>query len=167
MQKKKPLGGFFFCINSLQMGKVSVIINLVKIMKILGLDYGETRIGVAVSDAMGMLANPLDTISERDRTLQLEKVAAVARAHGVEKIVVGHPKRMDGTLGHRAQYTEEFARDLSHMLCIPYVMWDERLSSTEAHRILESGGVSGKKRKTKVDKIAAVIILQGYLDCNF
>jgi len=135
-------------------------------MKILGLDYGEARIGVAVSDAMGILASPLDTISEKDRTRQLEKTAAVAREHGIEKLVVGYPKHMDGTIGHRAVYTEEFARDLSQILNVPYVMWDERLSSTQAHRILESGGVSGKKRKTKVDKIAAVIILQGYLDSN-
>lgn len=156
-----------FCINVLQKGKVFAIILLVNFMKILGLDYGEARIGVAVSDALGMLANPLDTISEKDRALQLEKVCAVAKAHGVEKLVVGHPKRMDGSLGHRAEYTEEFAKELSEMLGIPYVMWDERLSSTEAHRILESGGVSGKNRKTKVDKIAAVIILQGYLDANY
>ena len=136
-------------------------------MRILGLDYGEARIGVAVSDALGMLATPLDTICEKDRNLQLEKTAAVARENCVEKLVVGLPKHMDGTIGHRAVYTEQFAQDLSRMLRIPYVMWDERLSSTEAHRILESGGVSGKKRKTKVDKIAAVIILQGYLDANF
>lgn len=135
-------------------------------MRILGLDYGEARIGVAVSDALGMLATPLDTICEKNRDEQLKKTAAVAREYKVEKLVVGYPKHMDGTVGHRAQYTEEFARDLSGMLDIPYVMWDERLSSTEAHRILESGGVSGKKRKTKVDKIAAVIILQGYLDAN-
>ena len=135
-------------------------------MKILGLDYGEARIGVSVSDALGMLASPLDTICEKDRNEQLKKTAAVAKEHNVEKIVVGYPKHMDGTVGHRAQYTEAFARDLSQMLGVPYVMWDERLSSTEAHRILESGGVSGKKRKTKVDKIAAVIILQGYLDAN-
>ena len=135
-------------------------------MKILGLDYGEARIGVAVSDAMGILASPLDTISEKDRTRQLEKTAAVAKEHGIEKKVVGYPKHMDGTTGHREGYTEEFARDLSQILNVPYVMWDERLSSTQAHRILESGGVSGKKRKTKVDKIAAVIILQGYLDSN-
>ena len=133
-------------------------------MKILGLDYGEARIGVAVSDALGMLANPLDTICEKDREKQLLKTAEVAKLQKVEKIVVGNPKRMDGTLGHRAEYTEEFARELSEITGIPYIMWDERLSSTEAHRILESGGVSGKKRKTKVDKIAAVIILQGYLD---
>ncbi len=135
-------------------------------MKILGLDYGEARIGVAVSDALGMLATPLDTICEKEREQQLIKTAEVAKMHSVEKLVVGYPKHMDGTIGHRAVYTEEFAKDLSQMLGIPYVMWDERLSSTEAHRILESGGVSGKKRKTKVDKIAAVIILQGYLDSN-
>ena len=135
-------------------------------MKILGLDYGEARIGVAVSDALGILATPLETICEKDRALQLEKTAAVARENRIEKLVVGYPKHMDGTIGHRAEYTEEFARELAQLLGIPYVMWDERLSSTEAHRILESGGVSGKKRKTKVDKIAAVIILQGYLDSN-
>lgn len=135
-------------------------------MKILGLDYGEARIGVAVSDIFGILATPLDTVCEKDREKQLEKVCKIARDNGVEKLVVGNPKHMDGTVGHRAQYTEEFAKDLSEMLGISYVMWDERLSSTEAHRILESGGVSGKKRKTKVDKIAAVIILQGYLDAN-
>lgn len=135
-------------------------------MKIMGLDYGEARIGVAVSDMLGMLATPLDTICEKDRVAQLEKTAEVARMHNVEKLVVGYPKHMDGTIGHRAVYTEEFAKELSEKLGIPYVMWDERLSSTEAHRILETGGVSGKKRKTKVDKIAAVIILQGYLDAN-
>ena len=133
-------------------------------MKILGIDYGEARIGVAVSDALGMLAAPLDTICETDRKKQLEKVACVARENGAEKIVVGLPKHLDGTIGHRAVYTEEFAKDLFEMTNIPYIMWDERLTSTQAHRILETSGVSGKKRKTKVDKIAAVIILQGYLD---
>ena len=136
-------------------------------MKILGLDYGEARIGVAVSDALGILANPLDTISDKDRDKQLEKTFEVAKGHKIEKIVVGYPKHMDGTVGHRAEYTEQFAKELAEMLNVEYVLWDERLSSTEAHRILEEGGVSGKKRKTKVDKIAAVIILQGYLDsCN-
>ena len=133
-------------------------------MKIMALDYGEARIGVAVSDALGMIATPLDTICERNREVQLEKTIKVAKENNVDKIVVGYPKHMDGTIGHRAEYTEEFAKDLSQSLGIPYELWDERLSSTEAHRILEEGGVSGKKRKTKVDKIAAVIILQGYLD---
>ncbi|MCH5187158.1 MAG: Holliday junction resolvase RuvX [Oscillospiraceae bacterium] len=133
-------------------------------MKILGLDYGEARIGVSVSDALGILATPLETISEKDREKQLEKLSEVAAMQRAELLVFGLPMRMDGTLGHRAEYTEAFAKELSERTGLPYKMWDERLSSAEAHRILEEGGVSGKKRKTKVDKIAAVIILQGYLD---
>lgn len=133
-------------------------------MRIIGLDYGEARIGVAVSDLLGTIANPLDTISERDREKQLERVLEVIKREKAEKIVVGLPKRMDGTLGHRAEYTREFAEELALRCSLPLVMWDERLSSSEAHRMLESGGVSGKKRKTKVDKIAAVLILQTYLD---
>ena len=135
-------------------------------MKILGLDYGETRIGVAVSDVYGIVATPLETISEKNRQKQLEAVAKVAAENRVEKLVLGYPKRMDGTLGHRAEYTMAFAQDLSELTGLPFEMWDERFSSTEAHRILEEGGVSGKKRKTKVDKIAAVLILQGYLDAH-
>lgn len=133
-------------------------------MRILGLDYGEARIGAAISDELGMLATPLDTICEKDRELQLQKTASLVKEYKVEKIVVGYPKRMDGTIGHRAEYTEAFAKDLSEMVGVPYILWDERLSSTEAHNILSMGKVSGKNRKTKVDKIAAVIILQGYLD---
>ena len=132
--------------------------------KILGLDYGEARIGVAVSDIFGMVATPMETICEKNRDLQLKKTAEVIAGNNIGKIVVGYPKRMDGTIGHRAEYTKAFAEELSERTGVEYVLWDERLSSTEAHRILEEGGVSGKKRKTKVDKIAAVIILQGYLD---
>ena len=135
-------------------------------MKILGLDYGETRIGLAISDVFGIVATPLETISEKDRKKQLDAVAKVAAENRAEKLVVGYPKRMDGTLGHRAEYTKAFAEDLSALTGLPFDMWDERFSSTEAHRILEEGGVSGKKRKTKVDKIAAVLILQGYLDAH-
>ena len=132
--------------------------------KILGLDYGEARIGVAVSDIFGMVATPMETICEKNRDLQLKKTAEVIAGNNIGKIVVGYPKRMDGTIGHRAEYTKAFAEELYEKTGVEYVLWDERLSSTEAHRILEEGGVSGKKRKTKVDKIAAVIILQGYLD---
>lgn len=135
-------------------------------MKILGLDYGEARIGAAVSDSFGILATPLETISEKNREKQLEAVAAMAKEIGAEKLVFGLPMRMDGTLGHRAEYTEAFARELSERTGLPYDMWDERFSSAEAHRLLDTGGVSGKNRKTKVDKIAAVIILQGYLDAH-
>lgn len=133
-------------------------------MRIIGLDYGEARIGVAVSDIMETIANPLDTICEKDREKQLEKVMEVVLREKAEKLVVGLPRRMDGTLGHRAEYTKEFAEELAARCNLPLVMWDERLSSSEAHRLLDSGGVGGKRRKTKVDKIAAVLILQTYLD---
>lgn len=133
-------------------------------MRIIGLDYGEARIGVAVSDILETIANPLDTICEKNREKQLEKVCEVIRRERAEKIVVGLPKRMDGSMGHRAEYTKEFADELASMCNVPCVMWDERLSSSEAHRLLDTGGVGGKKRKTKVDKIAAVLILQTYLD---
>ncbi len=133
-------------------------------MRIIGLDYGEARIGVSVSDMLETIANPLDTIEERDREKQLEKVIDVIKRERAEKIVVGLPKRMDGSLGHRAEYTREFAEELAKRCSLPLIMWDERLSSSEAHRMLDTGGVSGKKRKTKVDKIAAVLILQTYLD---
>ena len=133
-------------------------------MRIIGLDYGEARIGVAVSDMLETIANPLDTISERDYEKQLEKVIEVVKRERAEKIVVGLPKRMDGTMGHRAEYTKAFAEELGKRCDLPICLFDERLSSSEAHRMLETGGVSGKKRKTKVDKIAAVLILQTYLD---
>lgn len=135
-------------------------------MKILGLDYGEARIGLAVSDPFCILATPLETISEKDREKQLLAVMEVIKENRIEKLVFGLPMLMDGTEGHRATYTREFAKELSEKTGLPFDMWDERFSSTEAHRILEAGGVSGKKRKTKVDKIAAVIILQGYLDAH-
>ena len=114
--------------------------------KILGLDYGEARIGVAVSDIFGMVATPMETICEKNRGLQLEKAAEIVAGNNIGKIVVGYPKRMDGTAGHRAEYTKAFAEELSEKTGVEYVLWDERLSSTEAHRILEEGGVSGKKR---------------------
>ncbi len=135
-------------------------------MRVLGLDYGEARIGLAVSDVFGIVATPLETVCEKDRDRQLRAVAQVAKEKQVEKLVFGHPKRMDGSIGHRAEYTEAFAKDLSEMTGLPYELWDERFSSTEAHRLLEEGGVSGKKRKTKVDKIAAVLILQGWLNLH-
>ena len=133
-------------------------------MKILGLDYGEARIGVAVSDMLGMLATPLDTISEKDRQKQLEKVLQVIKENNVEKLVVGYPKHMDGTVGHRAQYTEEFAKELSDMANIPYVMWDERLTTVAADRAMMEAGIRRENRKDYVDMIAASLILQGYLD---
>ena len=133
-------------------------------MRILGLDWGESRTGVAVSDLLGLTAQPVCVISEKDTDAQIEKILAKAEELGVEKIVIGMPKRLDGSIGERGERTAAFASLLSEKTDLPIVFWDERLSSAAAHQTLAEGKVSGKKRKGIVDKIAAVFILQGYLD---
>ncbi len=133
-------------------------------MRILGLDWGESRIGVAVSDLLGLTAHPVCVISEKDTDLQIEKIIAKAQETGAEKIVMGMPKNMNGSIGERGEKTKAFAALLSEKTDLPIIFWDERLSSVAAHRTLAEGQVSGKKRKGIVDKIAAVFILQGYLD---
>ena len=136
-------------------------------MRIMGLDYGSKTVGVAISDPLGFTAQGIETIDRKEENKlrkTLARIEELAKEYQVETIVLGLPKNMNNTLGERAEKTLEFKEMLERRTGLPIVMWDERLSSTEAHRILESGGVSGKKRKTKVDKIAAVIILQGYLD---
>ena len=133
-------------------------------MRILGLDWGESRIGVAVSDLLGLTAQPVCVISEKDTVLQIEKIIAQASQLSAEKIVIGMPKNMNGSIGERGEKTQEFVALLSEKTDLPIIYWDERLTSVAAHRALAEGQVSGKKRKGIVDKIAAVFILQGYLD---
>ena len=133
-------------------------------MRILGLDWGESRIGVAVSDLLGITAQPVCVISEKDTALQIEKIIEKAKELSAEKIVIGMPKNMNGSIGERGEKTKEFVSLLSEKTELPIIYWDERLSSVAAHRTLAEGQVSGKNRKGIVDKIAAVFILQGYLD---
>ena len=133
-------------------------------MRILGLDWGESRIGVAVSDLLGLTAQPVCVISEKGAALQIEKIIAKATELGAEKIVIGMPKNMNGSIGERGEKTQEFVSLLTEKTDLPIIYWDERLSSVAAHRTLAEGQISGKKRKGIVDKIAAVFILQGYLD---
>ena len=133
-------------------------------MRILGLDWGESRIGVAVSDLLGLTAQPVCVISEKDTDLQIEKIIEQADLFGAEKIVIGMPKNMNGSIGERGEKTQEFVALLSEKTDLPIIFWDERLTSVAAHRALAEGQVSGKKRKGIVDKLAAVFILQGYLD---
>ena len=133
-------------------------------MRVLGLDWGESRIGVAVSDLLGLTAQPVCVISEKDQDAQVEKILAKADELGAEKIVMGMPKNMNGSIGERGEKTMAFAEKLAAKTDLPIIFWDERLSSVAAHQTLAEGGVSGKKRKGIVDKIAAVFILQGYLD---
>lgn len=133
-------------------------------MRILGLDYGDSRIGVAVSDVMGITAQPVGVITEKDFTRQVLRVIEKAKELGAEEIVIGMPKNMNGTVGERGEKTIKFANALTEKSSLPVTCWDERLTTIAAHRTLEECEISGKKRKGLLDKIAAVFILQGYLD---
>ncbi|MBR5218542.1 MAG: Holliday junction resolvase RuvX [Clostridia bacterium] len=133
-------------------------------MRILGIDYGDSRIGIAVSDALGWTAQPVTVISEKEKEKQLEGIIKYIAEYNVDGIVMGFPKNMNGTIGERAEKTRAFAQLLEERCGKQVVLWDERLSSSAAHRTLAEGNVSGKKRKGILDKLAAVFILQSYLD---
>ena len=132
--------------------------------RVLGIDFGDARIGIAVSDLLGVTAQPVTTIHESHPERQMEKVLEWVKEYSPGTIVVGDPKNMDGSCGARSEITRAFAERLKEKVSLPVVMWDERLSSQSAHRALEEAGISGKKRKGKVDVLAAAFILQGYLD---
>ncbi len=133
--------------------------------KIVGIDYGKARIGIAVSDFLGVVANPVGTISEKHFPTQVKKVAEEIKKISPSKIVLGLPKNMDGSEGASAELVREFAQKLFDATNIPYEFLDERLSTVSAHRALSEMNVNGsKKRKGVVDTLSAVIILQNYLD---
>jgi putative Holliday junction resolvase len=132
-------------------------------VRILGLDVGDRRVGVAISDPNGRVAVPLRTLQ---RTSVLEVVAAIARLVAEEEvsaIIVGLPLRMDGSAGTQATSVQEFVQNLMPAVSVPVTLWDERLSTVEAEQRLRTGGSSGRK-KAEQDALAAAIILQGYLD---
>ena len=132
-------------------------------MRILGLDYGSKTVGVAVSDPLGLTAQKVETIwrkQENKLRRTLARIEELVAEYGVEKIVVGLPKNMNNTLGERAEKSLEFKEML------PVEMWDERLTTMEANRVLMEGGVRREDRKEHLDSLAAVLILQGYLDCS-
>ncbi len=128
----------------------------------MGLDYGERTIGVAVSDALRLTAQGITTI-RRSRT-ELEELEDIIASYEVSEVVLGYPKNMNGTVGPRAQLTEAFAQVLRERFGLPVEFWDERLSTVAAQRSLLEADVSRAKRKKVIDKMAAVVILQGYLD---
>lgn len=133
-------------------------------MIILSVDLGDSRTGVAVCDRLEMLASPVTVIHERYMPHILRQVADLAAAHHAEQIVVGYPKNMDGTVGARAEKCAQFSEEISARSGIPSVLWDERLTTVSAHHALDATGTYGKKRKGVVDSVAAVMILQSYLD---
>ncbi|HHV97684.1 MAG TPA: Holliday junction resolvase RuvX [Clostridiaceae bacterium] len=135
-------------------------------MRIMGIDYGDARIGIAVSDPFGWTAQGLDTIYWKDDpNIPIDKICKLVKEYGIKKIIVGYPVNMDGSVGERALKTEEFINRLSERVGdVRIIKWDERLTTVAAHRILSEAGVKASKRKKSIDRIAAVYILQGYLD---
>lgn len=132
-------------------------------MRVMGIDFGDARTGIAVSDEMNILVGDAFTITEWNPDVVAEKIVAEARARGVKRLVLGLPKNMDGSEGPRAQKCREFGEKLKALCDIELVMWDERRSSIEAHNILHSNGKKEKKHRKTVDAVAASIILEGYL----
>lgn len=135
-------------------------------MRILGVDYGDARTGLAVSDPSGFLAGPVCVIHETDEAKILEKTAAQARALGVQCVVVGLPRNMNGTFGPRAEKAQAFADALGQALGVPVELFDERRTTITAASYMNETGTRGKKRKAVIDAAAATIILQDYLDAR-
>ncbi len=133
-------------------------------MIIMGIDYGDARTGVAVCDKFEMLASPVGVISQWDKSKLIEEICELIKKHKPELLVVGLPKNMDSTIGERAEKCEAFAKELSEASGINYVMRDERLTTVSAHNALNNTNTRGKKRKAVVDQVAAVVILQDYID---
>jgi putative Holliday junction resolvase len=135
-------------------------------MRILGLDVGDKRIGVAVSDPLGMTAQGVTVIRREGEERDLERLGRLARELGVGQVVVGLPRRTDGTLGTAARVVGDFAARLERVLGIPVVLWDERFTSAAAEKLLVSADVGRARRKRVIDQVAAALILQNYLEAR-
>jgi putative Holliday junction resolvase len=132
-------------------------------IRILGIDFGDRRTGVAMSDPLGLTAQGIEVVIGSERT-QISRIAALSEEHGVEKIIVGYPLNMDGSAGARAQITEAFISKLEDAVTCPVLKWDERLTSVSAQRALKETGARVTKDKGRIDIISAMIMLQSYLD---
>ena len=135
-----------------------------KRMKVMAIDLGDARTGVAVSDALGMLTGSTSVIESWNREKTAQLVADAYKKSGAERLVMGFPRNMDGSEGPRADLYREFAARLEELLGEKIVLWDERRTTIEAHQILSDNNYHGKKRKKTVDAVAASLILEGYLN---
>ena len=138
-------------------------------MRLIGLDYGTKTVGVAVSDELGITAQPLETItrtSSKKLRKTLARIESLIKEYDVEKIVLGNPKNMNNTEGDRSVQTEAFKEQLERRTGLPVVLWDERLTTAESERILISGGVRRENRKAVIEQVGASIILQRYMCAN-
>ena len=135
--------------------------------RIMGLDYGSKTVGVAISDELGITAQGVETITrsgEGKLRRTLARIAELSQEYRINRIILGYPKNMDNSAGARVKKTEEFADMVRRRTGLPVVFWDERLTTVSAERVLMESGVRREKRKAVIDKIAAVLILQNYLD---
>ncbi|HHV17612.1 MAG TPA: Holliday junction resolvase RuvX [Thermoanaerobacterales bacterium] len=133
-------------------------------MRILGLDVGEKKIGVAISDELGLIAQGIDVIKRSNDGKDMDIICEIVSKYKVRKIVIGLPKNMNGTLGPSSKAVKDYATKLQNTIEIETDFWDERLTTVAAERTLLEADVSRKKRKEVIDKLAAVLILQSYLD---
>ena len=134
--------------------------------RILGLDVGARRIGIAVSDPLGITAQGVSTLHRRNRRYDLGELRKLLTEYDASEIVVGNPLRMSGQSGTQAEKMLEFAKQLEQQFSLPVHLWDERLSTAEAHRLLDETGIRDSRRKEVIDKMAAVLILQSFLDAR-
>ena len=132
--------------------------------RIMGIDYGDARTGVAISDLLCSLVGSTAVVPSRNREKAIADIVRMAKENEVGEIVVGLPRNMDGTEGVRAELCREFAQVLGQAAQLPVTMWDERLTTVEAHNILSQHNYHGQKRKNTVDAVAASLILEGYLN---
>lgn len=132
-------------------------------MRIMAIDYGDAHTGVAISDPFGTLAGWTTVIDSWRQPVVLERLLAIIEEHGVDELVLGLPKNMNDTQGPRVERSRELARLLEEATGMEVHLWDERLTTVDAHRILTENGRRGKKRKQTVDAVAATLILEGYL----
>jgi putative holliday junction resolvase len=135
-------------------------------MRILGLDYGNSRIGLALSDETGAMAQGLTTLVRKNRQKDLHALAAIIENYHIERIVIGCPLRIDGTEGIQCEKVRRFAHLLDRIFHIPVILWDETFSTKEAEELMARLSVKKQKKKEIIDRIAASIILQNYLDAH-
>ncbi len=136
-------------------------------MRIMGLDYGSKTVGVAVCDPLGITAQTVETIVRKEENKlrkTLARIEELIRQYEIERIVLGYPKNMNNTIGERGKKSEELKEAIERRTGIPVILWDERLTTVAAERVLMESGVRREHRKESVDQIAASMILQGYLD---
>lgn len=133
-------------------------------MKILGIDYGEKRIGLAVSDEMEVTARGISVIERKSKKADAEAIAAAVAEHDAAAIVVGYPLRLDGSAGIQCEKVDRFIAALKEVISVPVIPWDETLSTKEAEGLMREAGVRRGKKRGMVDRIAAAVILQDYLN---